>query len=497
MDIESYLKYSNNNSIQATETNSDIQDVLIDGKYSGTDFTFREHIQWHKRFNTTNTTSVIVNYQYQNTTPQFNWKTDQSLLTGFIPIVEEDVLNIFNDKSTQTQSINAMIKHYHILSANHHLYLSLGNNYSYDRYNSFEYQRLEDETINSFNQGGFGNQTRVSFNNLFLGAEYKFKKNIFTMKTGLFYHAYSWSVQQFQDKNTNAKGVFLPEISAHLDFSSSKKLSFKYKRRVRFPIASQLSNRFTLSNFNSIYQGDNTLKNQWYDSASLSFYRFSLYRDLMYTISINLRKSNRNIKNATTIQGIDYISMPLLLENEESSWRFNGSIRKGIGKVKLSLKTDIALANYVRPINSQLINAKSNNYSFKTEAKTTFKNFPNIEIGMNKSFSDYRSLNNAKFENTILFGSLEYDFLKGFIFSFDYQHEQYINKTSDNVNTFNIGNTSLFYQQEDSPWGFEFSVSNIFDVRFKRRNTFSTLLVSDEQTFILPRIFMAKVIYKL
>ena len=56
---------------------------------------------------------------------------------------------------------------------------------------------------------------------------------------------------------------------------------------------------------------------------------------------------------------------------------------------------------------------------------------------------------------------------------------------------------SLFYQQEDSPWGFEIKATNLFDTQFKQDNSFSTFLISDSKTFILPRIVLFKISYKL
>jgi hypothetical protein len=64
-------------------------------------------------------------------------------------------------------------------------------------------------------------------------------------------------------------------------------------------------------------------------------------------------------------------------------------------------------------------------------------------------------------------------------------------------NTFDNANTSLFYQKEDSPWGFEIAATNLFNTSFKQQNSFSSFLISDSKTFILPRVVMFKIAYKL
>ncbi|MCH7524571.1 MAG: hypothetical protein IIC74_06070, partial [Bacteroidetes bacterium] len=50
---------------------------------------------------------------------------------------------------------------------------------------------------------------------------------------------------------------------------------------------------------------------------------------------------------------------------------------------------------------------------------------------------------------------------------------------------------------EDSAWGFEITATNIFNTTFKEQNSFNSFLISDTKTFILPRIIMFKIAYKL
>lgn len=101
------------------------------------------------------------------------------------------------------------------------------------------------------------------------------------------------------------------------------------------------------------------------------------------------------------------------------------------------------------------------------------------------------------FENDRLFVNLEYDFLKDFIFKADYSFDNYTNKNNGIDNSFDTANMSLFYQKEDTPWGFEINAINLFDLTFKQQNAFSNFLISDSKTFILPRIIMFKISYKL
>jgi hypothetical protein len=130
--------------------------------------------------------------------------------------------------------------------------------------------------------------------------------------------------------------------------------------------------------------------------------------------------------------------------------------------------------------------------------ETSFKNHPNLEVNYTKDLSNYqaRGINN-EFENDRFEVILEYDFLNDFIFKTDYTFDNYNNKSQDLINTFDTANASLFYQKEDSPWGFEINATNLFDVRFRQQNSFNAFVISDSRTFIMPRIVMFKLSYKL
>lgn len=103
----------------------------------------------------------------------------------------------------------------------------------------------------------------------------------------------------------------------------------------------------------------------------------------------------------------------------------------------------------------------------------------------------------SKFENNRFFINLEYDFLTDFIFKADYRFDNYKNKNSRVNTAFDTANASLFYQNENNPWGFEIQATNLFNIKFKQQNSFNSFLISDSKTFVLPRIIMFKIIYKL
>ncbi len=495
--FESFIKASSNNlqnNISTiTEENSNIINTYVDAD----NVSSKQDIQWHRRFSAKHTTSAVFNYQYQKATTNTNWLTDQTILQGLIPVIEEDTYNIFKDKEIKSHNLNIVLKHYWVLNRFNHIYFTLGSQLSIDQNLTNEFQLLENSNANNFSTANFGNDTGLNFNDTFVGMYYKVKKGKITFKPALFYHYYNWNITQFEQRITNNKVVLLPELTTDIEFNSTKKLTFKYNLKTQFPNISQLANRFTLLSFNSIYQGNERLENELYHYAQLRFYRFSVFKDLFYNLKASYRVKEDNFKNTTTIQGIDFISSTILSDFEDKVWNFNGSIKKGFGKYKFSVNGSLSLADYENPINTEIIANTSNNYSFGGGIETRFKNFPNFELGYTKSISKYKANTISKFQTDIFSAYVEYDLFNDFILKGDYQFENYENKTFDVTNTFDVANVSLFYQKENNPWGIEVSANNIFNIEFKQRNSFSSILVSDEKIFILPRIIMFKVTYKL
>ncbi|WP_299884653.1 hypothetical protein [uncultured Lacinutrix sp.] len=332
----------------------------------------------------------------------------------------------------------------------------------------------------------------------FLGLEYKFQIGITSFKPALFYHGYLWRTQQFNNAETFSKTLILPQFTTKIEFNNSEKLNFRYRLNARFSGANQLANNFVLSSFNSVYRGNNQLENQLYHTASLGYYKFSLFRGINFNINTSYNKRIETIKTTTELNGIKSFNTPIGFDQPEQNFSISSRLTKKINKIRYKLSSRFTYNDYFQLLNDDVNLNISKSITSTIGLETLFKNLPNIEINYTKDFNNYKTQNTInKFENDRLEINLEYDFLKDFIFKADYTFDNYNNKNQNINNTFDTANTSLFYQKEDSPWGFEINATNLFNVRFKQKNSFNSFLVSDSRTFILPRIAMLKLSYKL
>ena len=493
-----FVKVTNNDSNGLINTINPTQDNTIRTLTGVTAFNLKQNVSYSRKLSKSHTATLEATYNFQNDKPITEWLTNQQILQGLIPLEDEDTFNILQTKRSKSHNFNAIIKDYWVLNNFNHLYTSVGVNASFNSFFNTDVQVLDDGSINNFGSAGFGNDFGYNFIDTYLGLEYKFQIGNATFKPALFYHGYLWRTEQFDAAETFSKNLFLPQFTSKVEFNNSEKLNFRYRLNARFPSINQLANNFILSSFNSIFRGNNQLENQLYHTATLSYYKFSLFRNLNFNINTSFNKRETSIKNVTELNGIESFNTTIMFDQPEHNWNVSGRISKKINKIRYNLSGRFSYNDFFQILNGETNLNISRSVSSTVGLETFFKNFPNLEFNYTKDFSNYKAnATENRFENDRFEAILEYDFLNDFIFKADYTFDNYNNKNQGINNTFDTANASLFYQKEDSPWGFEISASNIFDVRFKQRNSFNAFVVSDSRTFILPRIVMFKLSYKL
>ncbi|MEM6540119.1 MAG: carboxypeptidase regulatory-like domain-containing protein, partial [Bacteroidota bacterium] len=406
--------------------------------------------------------------------------------------------NILQTKASLSHSFNAALKDYWVLNNFNHIYTSFGINTSFNDFFSEDVQILSNGNINNFNVSNFGNDFTYNFINTFLGVEYKFQIGIATFKPAVFYHGYLWRAEQFNEANTFSKTLILPQFTSKVEFNNSEKLLFRYRQRLQFPTVNRLAGNFVLNSFNSVLLGNPDLQNERIHNYSLNYYKFSLFRGLNVNTGINYSRKSQSVKNTTALDGIEQFATYTMFNEPENSVSANFNFSKRMNTVKLGLDSRTSYSEFFQLVNANVSKNFSRSLSLTGKMETLFENWPNLELGYTYEPSVFTtSVNRNQFTNTEFFAGLDYVFLKDFHLKADYRRTDYENQSQNLTNIFDLANASLYYQKDDSPWGFEVLATNLFDIRFRRSNSFSDFLISDQTTFIIPRIIMFKIAYKL
>ncbi|MBY0485811.1 MAG: carboxypeptidase-like regulatory domain-containing protein [Flavobacteriaceae bacterium] len=456
----------------------------------------KQYIEWHKSYNNHHTTTFVINQAYEKNTPKNHWFTDQPFLSGLIPLQTDTSYTIDQIKNVNSNNVDALFKHYWIINNFNHLYTNVGNNFINSNFETTEKQLLTNGIVNNFDFAGFGNNVKYKLNDAYMGLEYKFKIGKWTNKPGLFLHWYHLNTNQNLKDFTISKTLFQPQFNSEYEFNKSESLNFNYKLANTFPEVSQMANQFTLQSYNSVYKGNSLLENEQYHVATLRYSKMNMYRGIIWNATASYNKKVKTTRNEIQISGINQYSTPILTDNPETNWRFNGSVSKKIYRFSLKLNTNFSWFNYLQSVNNIATSNNRNSQNIGLIFRTAYKKWPDFSIGYNKGNSQFNGITKSNYQSDEFTSELEFTFKKYFTFKLDYENLK--NKNSlDQTNFYDIANTSLRYQKKNSPFGFELFVNNLFDNKVKNDYSFSDFIISERKTYVLPRVFMISVSYKL
>lgn len=456
----------------------------------------KQYIEWHKSYNAHHTTTFVVNQIYENNIPKNQWFTNQPFLAGLIPLQTDNSYTIEQVRKIKNKSVDAFFKHYWILNNFNHLYTIIGNNYGYSNFKTSEKQLLTNGTINDFSSAGFGNEVTYFLNDFYVGLEYKFKIGKWTNKPGLYLHNYQLKTKQIEDDYSLSKTLFQPQWNSDYEFNKSESLSFTYRLENDFSGVNELANRYTLQSYNSVFKGNALLENEQYHSANLRYSKMNMYRGIIWNASISFNKKVKTTRDQIEMSGINQYNTPILTNNPETNYGVNGSVSKKISRFNLKLNSNLGWFNYVQTLNTITTTNNRNNQDVGITFKTAYKKWPDFSIGYTKGFSQFKGITKSNFQSDEFNADFEATFLKYWVYKIEYQNLRNINN-SNQSNFFETANTSLRYQKKNSPFGFEITANNLFDIKAKNDYSFSDYAISQSKTYVLPRVFLFSVSYKL
>jgi hypothetical protein len=456
----------------------------------------KQYVEWHKNYGDHHTTTFVINQAFEKTTPQNRWFTNQPFLSGYIPLVSDSSYTIDQMKRIQNNTIDALFKHYWIINNFNHIYTNVGNNYITSRFDTSEKQYLSNGTIADFGLNGFGNSVKYQLNDAYVGLEYKFKIGKWTNKPGLYLHHYQLKTNQNQSEYLVSKTLLQPQFNSDFEFNKSETLNFTYRLSNTFPEVSQLASRYSLQSYNTVFKGNALLENEQFHTANLRYSKMNMYRGVIWNAMASYNKKVKTTRNEIVINGINQYATPILTDNPETNWRFNGSVSKKIYRFNLKLNTSLSGFNYTQNLNNNLTTNDRTNQNFGVILRTVFKKWPDFSLEYNKGFSQFSGITENKYQNEGINSDVEFTIKKFFTFKFEYENLKNTN-SSNQSNFYNIASVSLRYQKKNSPYGFELFANNLFDNRIKNDFSFSDYMISETRTYVLPRVFMISLSYKL
>lgn len=497
-DANTFAKLTNNQNNGQLTTASVNQDNLFNNQQHVNAVDLQQNFSFHKNLSQAHTLSTEATVKLNQIHPEDKWQTNAVFLPGLIPLVIEDAIMVRQEKTSKNINANMVFKEYWVLNSNNHIYSTLGTNFLWENYNTAAQQILASGQINNLETNGFGNQVTYNFNDTFFGLEYKFLVGKLTVKSGLFYHNYYWTNQQKNEQVKNTTQALLPALKAHVTFNNSEKITAQYRQKYDFAAANKLGQDFVLNSFNTVIAGNPYLQNSRSHNYSLSYYKFSLFKGLRLNARLDYTKNTQSIKRTTALQGINQYTTYTMFTRPEKQLNAIFRLYKKVKQIKYGLNTSVRYNQNYQLLNEVTSLNSSRGLSLGVSAQTYYKKIPEITLSYDYKPTQFMAQSGTNnFNSRVLELNVEYSFFNDFTLTADYTNTNYRNSTQNITNILQLANANLFYQKEDSKWRFEISATNIFNVGFKRQNTFNDFLVSDQTIYIMPRIILGKVVYKL
>lgn len=475
-----------------TNTNSNLFKTIS----KADNISVKQYIEWHKSYNLHHTTTIVINQAFDENNLQNNWFKNQSFLSGLIPLKKDDTYTIDQIKKIKTNSVDALFKHYWILNDFNHLYTNIGDNYCYTRFETSEKQELTDGSINDFSLAGFSNDVKYMLSDTYVGLEYKFRIGKWINKPGLYWHWYHLTTNQSETDYELSKSLFQPQWDSDYEFNKSEALRFNYKLENAFPEVSQMASNFTLQNYNLVFKGNALLQNEQYHSANLRYSKMNMYRGINWYGMASYNKKLKTIRNKVQIEGINQFNTPILTDNPETNYNISGSFTKKIYRFSVKVNTRLSWFNYLQTVNTLTTKNERTNQNLGILLKTANKKWPDFSIGYTKGYSQFSGTTKSNFETDAFNSDFETIFFKFWTYKLEYENLKNKNNYGQ-TNFYDIVNTSIRYQKKNSPYAFELIINNLLGIKVKNDYSFSDYLISERVTYVMPRVFMLSVNYKL
>ena len=337
-----------------------------------------------------------------------------------------------------------------------------------------------------------------SFQDLYLGAHYNFRKGIFTFTPGLNFHRYSLETKQESVETGIEKYMLLPDLYILAQLKRSESLRFNYRMTADFTDVNNYVDAYVFNSYNRLFHGNRDLENAIFHSFSLNYFHFNMFNFTNISAGLNYNKRIDAISSNTFIEDINLVSMPVNSNFADESFSANGSFQKSFKKWIANLETRLSLNNMNLLANGEYVELTNFTQHYQASVETNFRKGPNLEIGYNRTVNHY---DNGGIKSVYYtdrpFANLEVQFGKGFSFTADYSYYNYYNKQKTLLNEYAFLQANLFYQKSGSSWEFAVKGKNLLNVESLNRDSFNETFNVTTEYFVQPRIVLASVKYNL
>ncbi|TYC12689.1 TonB-dependent receptor [Bizionia gelidisalsuginis] len=412
--------------------------------------------------------------------------------------------DIAQEKRVKSNQLDVKLDYWNVLNTKSNINFTLGTIYSQQDFNSNLFQFLDDGSAfnptPTLNDGRDENDTKYTFNDVYLGAHYRFITGKFTFTPGLSAHAYSSENAQFGADYKNTFTRVLPDFNMRIQLKKSEQLVLNYSMQTEFTDVTDLARGVVLNNYNALSIGNPELESALAHAVNLTYFSFNMFNYTNVFANVGYTKNIDRIRSASNFApgSVISVSSPFNSDFADESITITGRFQRSFGKLKATVSGNFNYAKFNQFINSKVSTNENYTQTYSVGFSSNYRTAPNFDIGYRLTLQDNdQGATRSKFYTHA--PSIDFDalILKRFTFRTDYTFNDFRNQ-EESINNYEFWNASLSYRKtKDSKFEYEVKATNILDTKSQNNTSTSAFSVSTTEYFIQPRFVTFRVIYSL
>ncbi len=439
--------------------------------------------------------ALEAQHLYQDEDPFYNAQLDSQSLEAFFPVAD-DRYNANQQRFVQTSKLDAKFDYYYMLTSKSNVNVTLGDTYSYQKFNSALFQITDDGTRVDANFGR--NDTRYRFNDVFLGLHFKWIMGKFTFNPGV-------SVHQYQTESSQAPGDFtqnfmriLPDVYAVYQIKKSESLTYNYAMTTDFTDVVRLAEGIVMNNYNSFARGNRLLENALVQTHSLRYFKYNMFNFTNIFGFVNYSRRVDAVKSRANFFDINQYSTPYNSPFADETLTGVANYGRSFGQYKASVNVNLNWSkfNNIRVLGTveRPETTESFTQGYGAKFSTNYKEMPNLEIGYNLMVNDYQQ---TTFYTQRPSARLDYYFLDAFSLVSEYEFFHYNSGDNAIENEYDFLSASLIYQKKGRPWEYKISATNLLGTTSLNDDSFTQFATRTSQYSVQPRYLVFSLKYNL
>lgn len=473
----------------------------------GNPFGLSQNLNYYYTLNDKNIFAFGVQHLIQDENPFYNAllqnkENYETTATGLGLDHGQMHYNIAQDKGVRSNQLEAKLDYWHVLNPKSNIKLGLGTTLSNQKFNSEIFQFLDDGRVFDpepiFNGGLDVNNIDYSFTDLYMLAQYRLKVGMFTFTPGVSTHFYSTGNTQFNEKHRKKFFRALPEFDLRIQLKKSEHISLNYHMQTQFTDVTNLARGLVLNGYNSLFSGNEALKNATSHNVNLTYFSFNMfnYTNVFGTIGYNKRIDQ--IRNLTNFESVIRTNSPFNSGFADESLSAAGQVQRRFGKLQTELGGSFNHSKFNQFIQDERSANTTFAQNYHGSLSTNFKTAPNVELkyGFGISKSEQGATTNTFYTNA---PSIEVDALlwKSLTFKTDYSFNN-LRDEEGTLYNFEFWNASLSYRKNrDAKLEYQVVATNLLDTKSQAQSNTDAFSVRATEYFIQPRFVTFRLIYSL